>query len=706
MKTVLVLAEHPDLAELVRMALDAGEYRVVLRGDTEEAEPFLRPGAIDACVIDAENNGVQGLWMVERTRRALPQCPVLVVAGSNPWEWEEQAYAVGVSHVLPRPIRQAVLKTLLERVTASPDTVSIRPSRGSSLRRPASRTSNRRDAESARAPVRTLEVLRDFSAILTHSLCAEGMLKQFLLLLREIIGVNRAAIFLRPPSSGFSTKTPADGARRFHLACAIGLAPGLLDHFELSVEAGLGGFLYREGRILRKDSPEVDEDGEMQKEFDLMGVEVVIPILDRETFIGIAAFGGRVTGEPLDNAELELIFHLLEQLGLAVRNIWLHDQLSANHEMMADILRQLSSACVVIDRDLNILHCNKTARNYFAKGSRKSADMDFSDLPQALGGKVFQVLKTGTGIAPFKYQPAESPQTVYQISIVPFQRQDSVLPASVLLVAEDHSQREQLQQLEIEAANLRLVRTMADRLAHEVGNALVPISTHQQLLAEKYKDPEFRTSLGVALADGVKRVTRLINQMRFLARDASEAREAFPLGPLIEEAYLEAQRYQPVKSGRLVLDLDGAPVLLSGDRAALKHAFAEVLLNALQANPADAVVTVRVHIAANEMPVGTTTGNTAGLAPFGNGKALLVEIQDNGGGFSAEAAAKVPQPFFTTRNVGLGLGMTVSRRIIETHRGQLSVLSPRAGQPGVVRISLPVQESSAEVRSGNGTARH
>ena len=44
----------------------------------------------------------------------------------------------------------------------------------------------------------------------------------------------------------------------------------------------------------------------------------------------------------------------LEELGLAVKNIWLHDQLADNHEMMADILRQLSSACVVVDRDGNI----------------------------------------------------------------------------------------------------------------------------------------------------------------------------------------------------------------------------------------------------------------------------------------------------------------------------------------------------------------
>src|SRR4029077_12514721 len=146
--------------------------------------------------------------------------------------------------------------------------------------------------------------------------------------------------------------------------------------------------------------------------------------------------------------------------------------------------------------------------------------------------------------------------TVYNVTIVPFQR-GSTETSSALLMVEDLSQSEQLRRLEVEAANLRLVRTMADRLAHEVGNAMVPLSTHQQLLADKYKDPEFRASLDGALADGVKRVTRLINQMRFLARDSAVSQEAFPLNPLIEEAYEEARKHQPVKTAQFKYD-DGA----------------------------------------------------------------------------------------------------------------------------------------------------
>jgi len=489
------------------------------------------------------------------------------------------------------------------------------------------------------------------------------------------VSVNRAVIFLRQPVAEAGGVTAPPDSRRLRSACAVGLSSGLLEHFELSLDAGIGGQLSRLGRILRRNSDEARHDLEAQKEFELLGAQVAVPILDRETLIGVAVFDGRVTGEPLVNTELELIFHLLEQAGLAIRNIWLHEQVTANNEMMAGVLRELSSACVVVSRDLKILHANKMARKYFGRSARSGADLEFPDLPQFLATRIYQVVRTGTAIAPFKHEPAESPGTVYGISIVPFQRQNAAPPVSALLIAEDLTQSEQLRRLEIEAANLRLVKTMADRLAHEVGNAMVPLSTHQQLLAEKYRDAEFRASLDSALADGVKRVTRLINQMRFLARDAMATQEAFPVAPLIEEAYQEARKHQPIKAGQLKCESPAKPVVVTGDRAALKYALTEVILNALQANPADPKIGVRLQ------------SESAGEEHPG----LRIEVQDNGTGFTPEAMQRASAPFYTTRNVGLGLGLAVTRKIIESHRGKLEIISPKSGHAGIVRISLPTE---------------
>src|SRR5437763_1499223 len=88
---------------------------------------------------------------------------------------------------------------------------------------------------------------------------------------------------------------------------------------------------------------------------------------------------------------------------------------------------ELADACVVVSRDLHVLHANKAARKYFGKAERRSGEMEFTDLPQALGAKVYQVLRTGSAISSFNYQPEDAPGTVYRINVVPFQRQQAGL---------------------------------------------------------------------------------------------------------------------------------------------------------------------------------------------------------------------------------------------------------------------------------------
>src|SRR5208282_191524 len=261
------------------------------------------------------------------------------------------------------------------------------------------------------------------------------------------------AIFLNRPDSPPVEPASAEGGRRLRAVSAIGIAPGLLEHCELSPDSGIGAQLASLGRILRRNSDEARSDAEAQKEFELLGAQIAVPILDRESIVGVAVFDGRITGEPLVNAELELIFHLLEQVGLALRNIWLHDQLADNHEMITEVLRELSSACIVVGRDLKVLHANKSARRHFGRKNERTGGLEFTDLPQMLGAKIYQVLKTGAALETFRYEPENSPCTIYNVTVVPFQRGNSSLPRSALLTADDLTQTERLRQLELEAAN-------------------------------------------------------------------------------------------------------------------------------------------------------------------------------------------------------------------------------------------------------------
>ena len=306
MKTLLVLAQHPSFAEAVRAAVNPEGYRMIHRFSLEEAEPLLHGALFGACIIDADAGNARWIWMIEKLRQRVPQCPIIVYTGAEGWEWEEEAYLLGVSHVVAKPVRARMLNSLLERaISPSPAAAprSARPAAplpASALLKPWPPRLTARPRAS-----QPLEFSRHFSTILTHSLDAEGLLKKFLLLLRDLVGVNRASIFLHEPAPAFGKSLPPEKRRRLHKGCAIGLASDMVDNLELSLDSGIGGQLRISGKILRRDSEEAHADPQIQQEFDILGAQVAVPILDRETIIGVAVFDGRVTGEPLLNSELE-----------------------------------------------------------------------------------------------------------------------------------------------------------------------------------------------------------------------------------------------------------------------------------------------------------------------------------------------------------------------------------------------------------------
>jgi len=73
-----------------------------------------------------------------------------------------------------------------------------------------------------------------------------------------------------------------------------------------------------------------------------------------------------------------------------------------------------------------------------------------------------------------------------------------------------------------------------------------------------------------------------------------------------------------------------------------------------------------------------------------------VTISDTGTGFRAGAAERLYEPFFTTKPQGMGMGLAISRSIVELHQGRLSVASSAAGAGTAVRLALPLDSPPHE----------
>lgn len=671
MHTVLVITAQPSFADSIEVAMDPGAYRVITKEDTAAAASLLGSNAVDAIILDLENANAIATRSIVEIRSLDPDCPLIVYAGAGSSAWEEEAYLLGAAHVLEKPVRFKLLQYLLGRTLAGNapfgDTAAVASAAPAQIH------------SAPYASRRGLDELRHFSSLLVHSLNVRELIRDAVQQLREALGVNRAAVFLRKASALATDGAPSSDDQWLRPAHTIGHDPALIEHFPLSISTGLGRHLTKHGRILRADSAEVRGDREISREFHTLGSAIALPINDREALVGTLLLDERITGGTFCDEELAQLFHWLEELGVAIRNCWRHEQLAATHGLIDDILGGLGNGCVVVGSNCGILHANPAALRLIAPDRTGSRQLDFAEIPQQIGSLIFQVIQSGSPAAPFKWVPPVRPDISCRVTIHPFTVGNSQRPNAALLVLDDITEHERATRLEIEAGKLRLVRQMSWHLAHEIGNAVTPVSTMQQLLDIQGDDAEVRKELSGVLGSSVKRIMRLTQQMTFLSRDwDGKSGDTVKLTDLIEGASLDAGTYQTTK-GKLALNMEKSktPWKIVGDTKALRHAFSELLINAVQANPDNPTITIRIAEA--------TSGGKPGVA---------VEFQDTGTGFTREVAERIGEPFQSTRSVGLGLGLSVSRKIIESHRGSIEIPHPDKS-PGIIRVTLPLPEPGA-----------
>ena len=120
MNTIVVIAPHSDLAAAVRAALDPSLYRVIEQTELSEDELRLSAASIDACICEVDLTTVQPIRTIERLRQILPRCPLILYAADSDWKWEEEAYLLGVSQILAKPVRARLLNAVLARLPRRP----------------------------------------------------------------------------------------------------------------------------------------------------------------------------------------------------------------------------------------------------------------------------------------------------------------------------------------------------------------------------------------------------------------------------------------------------------------------------------------------------------------------------------------------------------------------------------------------------------
>ncbi len=549
--------------------------------------------------------------------------------------------------------------------------------------------------------LRYRDALRNIGQVLGKNLNERELLAEFLNFVHELLGVGKLALFTRRYHNDLFTERLTLEDRQLSIASSHGIAPNVVEHLRLNLDFGVAGRLSRETALLRRttdaDPLAPNHDPQVARELDLLGAEVAVPMFDNDQLLGVLTFSGKVTGESLANEELELVYHLMAQLAQAIRNLHLQAKLVGQQRFMGEVLAHAQSAVIVVGQDDRILCANRRARRLLELGEGELIGRKTNCLPPCVGDVLFQVLQTGEEITqhevslPRNHRPLSVSATRFSMSLG-----DSEGLVAVALL-EDLTEAKLQQAHERELADKEFFTRLSARLSHELKNSLVSIKIYAQLLPERYDDPEFRGQFRHIVASEVNRVDLLVQNLTFFTRPLVLVYEEINAEELLDTClrnitteFTQKGLLQVVAFGQKATGDQAIPVAtikktfsvpngIEGDVIRLEQAFEHISRNALQSMPQGGRLTISAAEAeAKDFP--------ENKLPEGGG--LRLEWQDNGEGIALDNLPHVTEPFVTTRNIGVGLGLTIVKRIVERHGGRLIVDSTQ-GVSTKVTLVLP-----------------
>ena len=237
-----------------------------------------------------------------------------------------------------------------------------------------------------------------------------------------------------------------------------------------------------------------------------------------------------------------------------------------------------------------------------------------------------------------------------------------------------------LQRLEIEhLMRVSVLGELSGSIAHEVNQPLTAILSNAQaalhLLAQNSPDlVEVRDALQDIVHEDI-RAGEVIHRLRSLLKKGERKMESVNINDLVRSTVSLLHSELIGRDISVRLDLDHASFLTRGDSVQLQQVLLNLVMNAMDAMASTPIAQRSILI--------STGGAQAGMVD--------VLVRDRGHGIRPKENGRLFEPFYTTKNHGLGLGLALCSTIIQAHHGRLTLVNDERGG-AIAKFSLPVQQ--------------
>ncbi|WP_233270063.1 transporter substrate-binding domain-containing protein [Heyndrickxia camelliae] len=224
-----------------------------------------------------------------------------------------------------------------------------------------------------------------------------------------------------------------------------------------------------------------------------------------------------------------------------------------------------------------------------------------------------------------------------------------------ILCLQDRTEQNHLQARLIAQEKMRALGQLIAGIAHEIRNPLTAIKTFTEMLPKKIHDPRFQSELLRHVPEEVERMNRIIEDLLDYSREKSMHLEMKNLNELVQSVTGLLKKQFRNEGIELEIDIPPALTVLI-DQNRIKQVLINLILNAIQAMNDSKKKQLYFH--------GAIDGQT-----------IRLDITDFGIGIKAQDMPHLFQPFYTTKNQGIGLGLYICQKIMQEHGGHIEVKS-------------------------------
>jgi PAS domain S-box-containing protein len=257
---------------------------------------------------------------------------------------------------------------------------------------------------------------------------------------------------------------------------------------------------------------------------------------------------------------------------------------------------------------------------------------------------------------------------------------------------EAEQQRKQLEEQVRQSQKFESLGTLAGGIAHDFNNILTVIIGIADMLRLEFKDHPNPQRLIRRLLSASDKARGLVQQILTFSRQSKGEKSVVNVAALLEESMQLFQSGKP-EDVSISVHFQSREVNVLADANQLEQVFLNLLTNALEAiSGRDGIISVELFLCSFDTAPTTTHGQLQ------QGAYVCISIRDNGVGMSEEQQRQGFDPFYTSKELGNGMGLAIVHGIMMAHNGAINLQSA-PGLGTTMELLLPITEASAETES-------